>query len=92
MKGKYITNQILLACLSKPPDRTKDVHQQLEITLAQRKSILRQWENSFFGSIKDIHAQLAETIAERRRILREWEKAFFPKEETSYEMQEKQAA
>jgi hypothetical protein len=90
MKGKYITYQILLACLSKPPVNSKNIHVELGVTLAERKIILREWQNSFFGS--DIHAQLAETIAERRKVLREWERAFFPKQETSYEMQEKQAA
>jgi hypothetical protein len=92
MKGKYITSQILLACLSKPPVTKKDVHEQLALTLAERKIILLQWQVSFFGDGKDIHAQLAETIAERRKVLREWERSFFPKQETSYTMQDKQAA
>ena len=41
MKGKYITTDILLACLSKKPE-IKDIHQQLKETIAAYKMILTQ--------------------------------------------------
>jgi hypothetical protein len=45
MKGKYITTQILLACLSKPANIKKDIHLQLEETIAERKRIIKQLED-----------------------------------------------
>jgi hypothetical protein len=42
MKGKYITLQILLACLSKPANTKKDIHAQLEETIAERKRIMER--------------------------------------------------
>ena len=45
MKGKYITTQILMACLSKPAGIKKDIHAQLEETIAERKRIMLQMEN-----------------------------------------------
>lgn len=44
MKGKYITLQIRLACLSKPV-QAKDIHSQLEETIAERKRIMQQLES-----------------------------------------------
>lgn len=44
MKGKYITTQILLACLSKPAAR-KNIHAQLEETINERKRIMHRMEN-----------------------------------------------
>ena len=35
MRGKYITTTIMLACLSKPKDRKKDIHIQLKETIAE---------------------------------------------------------
>ncbi|MBL7741605.1 MAG: hypothetical protein JNK14_20470 [Chitinophagaceae bacterium] len=43
MRHKYITNQIMLACLSKLPAR-KDIHDELHETLAERKRIMRELE------------------------------------------------
>jgi len=37
MKGKYITLQIRMACLSKPATVKKSIHAQLEETIAERK-------------------------------------------------------
>lgn len=45
MKGKYITTQILLACLSKPANTKKDIRLQLEETIAERKRIMKQLED-----------------------------------------------
>jgi hypothetical protein len=42
MKGKYITLQIMLACLSKPAGTKKDIYTQLEETIAERKKIMLQ--------------------------------------------------
>jgi len=93
MRGKYITNQILMACLSKPRAPKKDIHALLEETIAERRKILEQWQQSFFGMpSKDIHALLQETIAERQRILPQWEKLYFPEQDNSYVMQNKKAA
>ena len=44
MKGKYITSNVLLACLSKPKDRKKDIHIQLKETIAERKELIRELE------------------------------------------------
>ena len=41
-KGKYITLQIRLACLTKPVQLKKDIHAQLEETIAERKLIMQQ--------------------------------------------------
>lgn len=45
MKGKYITLQIRMACLSKPAPGRKDIHAQLEETIAERKRIMQQLES-----------------------------------------------
>jgi hypothetical protein len=45
MKGKYITLQIRMACLSQQAKAKKDIHMQLEETIAERKRIMQQLEN-----------------------------------------------
>ena len=47
MKGKYITTQLMLACLSKPKETKKDIHAQLAETIAERKRMMQE-----FGSIQ----------------------------------------
>ena len=93
MKYKYITKQILEACGAKPLNTKKDIHAQLQDTIAERRIILREFEKLFPPKSpeiqKDIHAQLKETIAEHRRIMRQWEKFFQPKKENSLERREK---
>ena len=44
MKGKYITTKVVLACLSKPNDRKKDIHTQLKETIAEHRKIMRELE------------------------------------------------
>jgi len=44
MRGKYITTTVMLACLSKPKDRKKDIHIQLKETIAERRKIMREVE------------------------------------------------
>jgi len=95
MKGKYITTQVLLACLSHKTVKKKDVYTQLDETIAERKIILRQWQKMFLSWLageKDIYAQLEKTIAERKKILQQWEKLFFPEQENRYLMEDKKAA
>lgn len=47
MKGKYITTQILLACLSKPRTAPKDIHTRLRETIAEHKRMVEQWEKTY---------------------------------------------
>lgn len=44
MKHKYITSQIMMACLEKPSPK-KDIYTQLEETIAERKRIMGQMED-----------------------------------------------
>lgn len=96
MRGKYVTTLILMACGSKSADASKDIHSQLEETIAERRTILTLWEKIFLGlpaeAKKDIHALLEETIAERKKILEQWESIFLSEEDDSLYMQEKEAA
>jgi hypothetical protein len=41
MKGKYITTQIRLVCAAKPKVK-KDIHEEIEETIAERKKIILQ--------------------------------------------------
>ena len=90
MRHRYITKQMLLAFRV---TQKKDIHELLAETIAERKQILKRWEQSLFGipSI-DIHMLIAETIAERKRILPHWEKLFFPGQDNNYLMENKKAA
>lgn len=45
MKHTYSTTQIRLACLSKPRGIKKDIHQQLQETILERRKIIEQLEN-----------------------------------------------
>lgn len=47
MKGKFITTQIMLACLSAPVARRKDIHSALQETIAERKKILGQLQRLY---------------------------------------------
>jgi hypothetical protein len=93
MRGKYITKQIELACLSNRRSRRKNIHTVLAKTIAERQAILKLWEESFFGTrTKTIHELLAETIAERKQLLQQWEHLFVPEPNNSYLMEDKKAA
>lgn len=46
MRGKYITTQIWIACLSRPVAKKKNIHAQLEETIAERKRIMGQMEHA----------------------------------------------
>jgi len=80
MKRKFIKSRILLAWLFKSPVVKKDIHAQLQETIAERKRILPEWEKLFFEENRnvknDIHLQLKETIAEFRQSMRQ-HKDFF---------------
>jgi hypothetical protein len=86
MKGKYLTVQVIMACLSKPARKREDIHVLLAMTLAERKRIMRKWNQSFFGM--DIHSMLEATIAEREEVIKRWKQAFLEE----YEIQERKAA
>jgi hypothetical protein len=43
MKGKYINTKVLLACLSTKQHVTKNIHTQLQETIAEHKRIMRQF-------------------------------------------------
>lgn len=94
MKGKYIDTLILMACHSKPVT-SKNIHEQLNETIAERKKIMLEWSNSFFArSIdkKDIHEQLKETIAEHKEIMKQLEKIYDRKQARVVMMSDKEAA
>lgn len=91
MKGKYVTTQVLRACLSKPAKQSKvreDIHVLLAMTIAERKRIMRGFKESFFGFELDIHTMLESTIAEREEVIRRWRQAFLEE----YEQEERNAA
>ena len=80
MKRKSIKSRMLLAWLFKAPEIKKDIHAQLEETIAERKRILPEWEKLFLeehpNAKKDIHLQLKETIAEFRQSMSQHEGFF----------------
>ena len=43
MKGKYITTRIQLACLSTRQHKEKNIHEELEQTIAEHKKIMQQF-------------------------------------------------
>jgi len=95
MKGKYVTTQVLLACLSRPAEQAKspakrreDIHVLLAMTIAERKRIMRKFKQSFFGFELDIHSLLESTIAEREEVIRRWRQAFLEE----YQLEERNAA
>lgn len=103
MKHQYITKQILLACRSGWSKPKKDIHTQLQETIAERKKILAEWERVFLSGQpvnspkvavreKDIHAQLAETIAEYKRIRKQWQPSLLLGKENSFLRQDREAA
>lgn len=44
MRHKYITLQVMLACMSKPVAQ-KDIHAEIAATIAERERIMQQLEN-----------------------------------------------
>ena len=42
--NKYITSQILLACLSKPAPK-RDIHLELQVTIAERQRIMKKMKD-----------------------------------------------
>jgi hypothetical protein len=95
MKGKYITNQILIACLARPAAPKKSIYEQLAETIAERKTILVKYFTAINGQPvikKDIHEQLRETLAERRRIMEKLNASMKPAHTMSMATTGKQAA
>lgn len=67
MKGKYITTDILLACLSHGKAKAS-IHEQLAATIAEHSMIKQHFLKKIDaiikpGSKKDIHQELAATVA-----------------------------
>jgi len=95
MKGKYINTIILQACLSKRRVIKKDIYTQLSETIAERKKLIKEWENSFIEkpltTKNDIHTQLEQTIAELKKVMQQSADILSPGQD-SYSMPGKQAA
>jgi len=80
MRQKYHSTQIQLACQSHSQAIVKDIHCQLQQTIAERKNILADWEKLFLDdntNAATIHVQLKNTIANLRRAKLQY-KEFFP--------------
>jgi hypothetical protein len=45
MRGKYITLDIRMACLSKPSKERNDIHGEIHETINERKKLMQQLEN-----------------------------------------------
>ncbi|MEO5684521.1 MAG: hypothetical protein ABIQ88_17905 [Chitinophagaceae bacterium] len=66
MKHTYITLQVRIACLSRPA-RRKNIHEQLEETIAERKIILRRLNNTL--QLLSILNLLGEPEANNQQLL-----------------------
>ena len=53
MKQKYINTKILLACLAKKPGVQRDIHAQLQETIAEHKRIMQQLAQLFSQELED---------------------------------------
>ena len=51
MRRKYITIHVLMACLTKPKDRKKDIHAQLRETIAEHRKIRLGFEKLSKGQV-----------------------------------------
>ncbi|MBS1597931.1 MAG: hypothetical protein JST75_06880 [Bacteroidetes bacterium] len=94
MKHKYINTVILMACLSKSIRSKKDIHSQIQETIAERNKIMQEWGQTFFAEPvgeKDIHQQLRETIQQHKKIMNQLGK-LFAKDGKVVVMADKQAA
>lgn len=49
MKGKYITTHVRMAYLSVPVGSKRNIHEQLEETIAERKKIMQRLENAILS-------------------------------------------
>ena len=59
----------------------KNIHEQIEETIAERKRILPEWGKLFLAKglvKKDIHMQLKETISEFKKEMKRHERFFIP--------------
>jgi hypothetical protein len=96
MKRKYITTQVLMACLSHRQPRPKDLHLELKETIAERKRLLLQWRKILLSWLstepQDIHGQLRKTIAERKRLLDELSRVLWATPAETVRMDDRKAA
>jgi hypothetical protein len=80
MKKRFKKSEKWTVGLSGPGKIQKDIHEQIEETLAERKRILPEWERLFLAEDlnieKDIHMQLKETISAFKRSMKQHESFF----------------
>ena len=95
MQRKYISIHILLACRSEQTPIIKDIHAQLQETIAERKRILSDWESLFLDDSTDaasIHRKFRATIAGLKRTNQQYAGFFATQKDNIYDMINKQAA
>ena len=95
MRRKYISIHTLLACRSEQQPVKKDIHAQLQETIAERKRILTDWESLFLDDSTNaatIHRQLKATIAELKRTKQQYAGFFATQKDNIYHMTNKKAA
>ena len=97
MKKKHIAKPVKEVCLATKRKADKNIYQQLEETIKERKTLLAQWEKIFETNNNDgqknIHLQLAETIAAFKREKLQLDRRLFgDKQNGSLALAEKQAA
>jgi hypothetical protein len=94
MRQKYISTQIQLVCRSEQPE-TKDIHAQLQQTIAERKAILPDWESLFLNdntTAATIHFQHKNSIAKLKREKLRFSDFFTSKPGDIYTLTAKKAA
>jgi len=95
MKRNYVTYYVLRASLSHTRIPLKDIYFQLAETIAERKRVLRRFEDLFLPRLPkatDIHSELAETLAERKRILQRLNRVLSAKKNDPFVISNQQAA
>ena len=69
----------MIVSLEGSKDKSKNIHSQIEETIAERNRILPEWKELFDakpGDAKSIHVQLKETIAEFKKSMKGMERLF----------------
>lgn len=72
----------------------KTIHVLLEETIAERRKLLIQWEQTCMNTdtSPDIHSRLAKTIAQYKIEKQYWSEKLFPPEKNKISATEKKAA
>jgi len=78
MKMKFMKRRRLAIYFWGSSTPEKNIHQQIEEAIAERKRILPEFEKLFLekDAPKDIHAQLKETIAGFKQAMKQHENFF----------------